>query len=89
MRYYKNADGGYITAIGTGSGGDEITESEYNGIMAVIQAKPSRGETVDYRLREDLTWEAFAVEPVDPTEEILDAQDALDAIFGDGGGEGE
>ena len=59
MRYYKTIDDGYITAIGTGGGGTEITESEYNEIMTVIQNKPPRTETTDYHLKTDLTWEAY------------------------------
>lgn len=75
MIYYKQIEDNYILAIGTGNGGTEITESEYNEIMAVIRNKPPRTETTDYRLKTDLTWEAFEVEPApDPeptTEEVL------------------
>lgn len=81
MRYYKDLDSGYILAIGTGSGGEEITEAEYNEIMAVIKAKPATTETADYRLREDLTWEAYPVEPPDPDPEVDEAE-AFDIIFG-------
>lgn len=82
MRYYKNVENGYITAIGTGGGGIEITESEYNAILSVIHRKPPRTETIDYHLKEDLTWEAYEreEEPMDDIE--LDPQDALDSIFG-------
>lgn len=63
MRYYKTIENGYITSIGTGGGGTEITESEYNTIMAIIQNKPARTETTDYHLRKDMTWESYEVEP--------------------------
>ena len=53
MRYYKDIQDGYIVAIGTGGGGGvEITESEYESIMAVIQDKPEQTETTDYHLRD-------------------------------------
>ena len=65
MRHYKLIEGNYIVAIGTGGGGVEITEAEYNGIMAVIRSKPPRTETTDYRLKTDLTWEEYE-RPVDP-----------------------
>ncbi len=66
MRYYKTISDGYITAIGTGGGGTEITGREYDQIMSVIQSKPPRTDTTDYHLREDLTWEAYE-RPADPT----------------------
>lgn len=40
MRYYKILDStGRLLAIGIGDDGEEITEAEYNALMAVIQAK--------------------------------------------------
>ena len=39
MRYYKEIENGVLTAIGTGkAGGIEITEEEYNFLLAEIQA---------------------------------------------------
>ena len=64
MRYYKQISGDYILAIGTGRGGVEITEDEYNTILDVIRNKPQRGETTDYRLRTDLAWEEYEVPPI-------------------------
>ena len=82
MKYYKQVVDGYIQAIGTGGGGTEITETEYNEIMSVIQNKPAETETMDYHLKEDLTWEAFEVEPVDPAEDELGAEEALEILMG-------
>ena len=57
-------DSNYITAIGTGGGGTEITEQEYDTIMAVIQQKPPKTAMTDFRLKLDLTWEEYPhVEP--------------------------
>ena len=40
MRYYAQYnDSGKLLAIGTGSGGTEITESEYNAMLADIREK--------------------------------------------------
>ena len=40
MRYYaKYNDSGALIAIGTGPGGSEITEAEYNTLLAEIRAK--------------------------------------------------
>ena len=42
MRYYAQYnDTGALIAIGTGPGGTEITESEYNRLMAEIREKAS------------------------------------------------
>lgn len=83
MRYYKNISDGYILAIGTGNGFEEITGAEYEDIKAAIAAKPPRTETTDYRLRADLTWEAYEVEP-EPEPDLDDAE-AYNIIFGGGG----
>ena len=39
MRYYKQISDDCIIAIGTGNGGTEITEAEYNTLLAEIRAK--------------------------------------------------
>ena len=42
MRYYAQYnDSGNLIAIGTGAGGTEITEAEYNRILAEIREKAS------------------------------------------------
>ena len=41
MRYYKQITDGKLIAIGTGLGGIEITEEEYNELYAMIQEKAS------------------------------------------------
>ena len=79
MRFYKIINGEYITEIGTGLNGEEITESEYNEILTLIQNKPPRTETTDYRLKTDLTWEPYEVEP-EP--DIPSAEELLEIILG-------
>lgn len=39
MKYYKQVSNIYLTAIGTGAGGVEITESEYNALLSEIREK--------------------------------------------------
>ena len=86
MRYYKTIDSGYIISIGTGSGGEEITEQEYAEILATIRNKPTAREGFDYRLKTDLTWGEYAMPPVpDPADEDISADEALDIILGGGG----
>lgn len=83
MRYNKQTSNNYIIAIGTGYGGTEISEAEYNEIMAIIQNRPS-AEGKGYRLKTDLTWEAYDLPPVpEPSDEdeLSDAE-ALNVIMG-------
>lgn len=82
MRYYKQINDEYIDGIGTGDGGTEITESEYNEIMTVIRNSPVR-EGYGYRLKTDLTWEEYEdpTHPPDPSEEVS-GDEVLDALEG-------
>lgn len=83
MRYYKTIENGYISSIGTGGGGTEITGTEYNKILSVIQNKPPRDGSIDYRLTENLTWEQYEREPEPPVEEMeLDSEEALNLLLG-------
>lgn len=80
MRHYKMIENGYIPAIGTGPGGVEITEEEYNEILAVIRAKPEAEAGYDYRLKEDMTWELTEVPEADPEEQEATEADYLAAL---------
>ena len=83
MRYYKQTSNNYIIAIGTGYGGTEISEDEYNDIMAIIQSCPA-AEGKGYRLKTDMTWEEYDLPPVpEPSDddELSDAE-ALNVIMG-------
>lgn len=83
MRYYKQISTTYITAIGTGAGNTEITESEYNEIMSIIQNRP-QADGKGYRLKTDLTWEEYDLpatpEPSDSDE--LSETEALSILLG-------
>lgn len=81
MRYYKLINEGYLESVGIGETGTEITEDEYNDILAVIHAKPTATDTTEYRLREDLTWEEYEIDPPDPDPEIDDSE-LLDILMG-------
>ena len=83
MRFYKQTSNLYIIAIGTGAGGTEITEAEYNAILAVIRNRPA-AEGKGYRLKTDLKWEEYDLPPVpEPSDEdeLSDAE-ALNVIMG-------
>ena len=84
MRYFvQYGKKNHIIAIGTGYGGTEITEAEYNEIMAIIQNHPT-AEDKGYRLKADLTWEEYDLppEPEPSDEDEISAEEALDIILG-------
>lgn len=89
MRYYKTVDADFIVSVGTGSGGEEITENEYTEILETIRNKPTAREGFDYRLKTDLTWEECEKsepEPIDEEAEISDYVNSLSDMgvrFGD------
>lgn len=70
MRFYKIVTDGIITGIGTGAGGTEITQDEYDSILSAIRSKPADTETVGYRLTAGMSWEAYDKEPAEVPDEI-------------------
>lgn len=65
MRYYKLVIDGYLIAIGTGAGGKEITEEEYNQILNIIQSSPKAEEGFIYKLTENIEWELCELPPTE------------------------
>ena len=60
MRYYKRQNEfGILTAIGTGLGGTEITEAEYNALLSEIREK---AVLVDKLYSGEITIDAVPVE---------------------------
>lgn len=82
MRKYKIVQDGCILNVGEGFNGEEITDSEYEEILSIIQAAPSPPTGFCYRLKADLTWELFETqpEPYEPTDE--DKAEAYDILTG-------
>ena len=95
MRYYAQYDdSGKLFAIGTGTGGTEITEAEYNALLSEIREK---ADLVDKLYSGEITIDAV---PVDWQEEIqrrvderiaaegsaeeqdIPAEEALDILLG-------
>lgn len=80
MKYYKYISDGYILGVGTGSGGTEITEEEYNAILTTIRNRPTPPEGKGLRLKADLTWEVYDLPEPEPEE--VTGEDVLDALEG-------
>ena len=94
MRYYKLIENDTLIAIGTGYGGTEITEAEYNALLAEIREK---ADLVNKLYSGEITIDAV---PVDWQEEIqrrvderiaakgtaeeqdIPAEEALDILLG-------
>ena len=82
MRYYKNISDNYIISIGTGYGGEKITETEYNSIMSIIQSHP-QADGKGYRLKTDLTWEEYDLPVVEVSDdEEISTDEALNILLG-------
>ena len=59
MRYYKRVSDESLLAIGTGLGGTEITEAEYNALLSEIREKAA---LVDKLYSGEITIDAVPVE---------------------------
>lgn len=95
MRYYAQYDdSGKLIAIGTGAGGVEITEEEYNLLLTEIRTK---AELVDKLYKEEITlaevpteWQEEIQRRVDERiaqqgeleEQDISAEEALSIIVG-------
>lgn len=85
VKYYKAIENGYIKAVGTGSIGEEITETEYRTTINTIKCKPTAPSGYSYRLTVDLEWELYELPPVEVEEDPeLSDSEAL-AIIVNGG----
>lgn len=81
MRYYKIVDNNHILAIGTGNGGEEITETQYNEILSVLRNRPTAPDGYGYRLTAELEWELYELPIAEETDEISEAE-ALEILLG-------
>lgn len=95
MRYYAQYDDyGKLIAIGTGPGGTEITEGEYNELLAMIREKAALVDRVyNGEIGMDdvpAEWQEEIQRRVDERvaaegaieEQELSAEEAFDIIFG-------
>ena len=59
MKYFAQYENGILTAIGTGCGGTEITEAEYNALLSEIREK---ADLVDKLYSGEITIDEVPVE---------------------------
>lgn len=74
--FYKYINDKYIIGVGTGSGGEEITEQEYNALLDKINNRPEAPEGYSYRLTTAMEWELAEIPKIEPTseEEIIEIE---------------
>lgn len=72
---------GYIAAVTTGNGTEQITESEYNELLSTIHNRPTPQDGYTYKLKADtLTWELVELpEPSEQDDEATES-DYIDAL---------
>lgn len=75
--FYKYINDKYIIGVGTGSGGEEITEQEYNSILDKINNRPEAPEGYSYRLTTAMEWELCETPNIEPTteEEVIELEE--------------
>lgn len=85
MNKYIITENGYILRVEESnfSSGQQITEDKYNEILDAIRNRPVT-EGKGYRLKTDLTWEAYDLppEPEPSDEDELSDAEALNVIMG-------
>ena len=84
MRYYQIIEDDAIVGIGSGMGGEEITQEEYEAILQIILAKPTAPVGCELVLTTALQWDSHPLPPEEDDEELTDAQ-ALEIITGGDG----
>ena len=75
---------GYIQYVSENIGNRNITNMEYESILAIIQNAPTPPSGYTYKLRaSDLEWELVELppEPPDPDPEVTD-EEALEILLG-------
>lgn len=74
--FYKYIDDKFIIGVGTGSGGEEITEQEYSTILDKINNRPEASEGYSYRLTTAMEWELCETPNIEPTaEDIIESEE--------------
>ena len=82
--FYKVVSDGFINGFGTNGNDDvtEITEAEYNEIMAFFKTMPKAPDGKMYRMKADpLEW-VLVDAPIE--DDDIDDAEAFDIIFGGG-----
>lgn len=81
MRFYKIIQNGFLECVGQGLDGEEITEQEYNDLLAIIRNKPADPEGYIYRINEANEYVLVEAPPA-PPEAPLSADELVEILLG-------
>lgn len=85
MKYFKNTDHGYIVSVSENYGEEIITDAEFEELKSMISKAPLSPNGYTYKLRADtLEWELVELPPVEPSDEDIPDEEALNIILGGG-----
>ena len=73
---------GYIICVGDGDGGVEISDERYAAIIQSLENKPQPTETIDYKLKTNLTWEEYEIDHKPEPEPEPEAEELLGILLG-------
>lgn len=75
MRFFKVVSDGYIISVGSDSyTGKEISQAEYDQIMATVKTAPDAPDGYACRLTESLEWELVKVETPDTIDTMTETE---------------
>lgn len=76
--FYKYINDKFIIGVGTGTGGEEIAEKEYNSILDKINNRPEAPDGYSYRLTTAMEWELCEAPKTELTEdEIIESEEDI------------
>lgn len=78
--YQKNVENGYIISITAGADRGNITDAEYQQILALLHNAPTAPDGYTYLLREDLSWELVELPPAPDVPEEATTEDLINAL---------
>ena len=79
--FYKYINDKFIIGVGTGAGGEEITEQEYNSILDKINNCPEAPDGYSYRLTTAMEWELAEIPKIEAIEEIIEIEEDYGTVI--------
>lgn len=78
--YFKIVSDEFILGVGTGNGGTQISQAEYQTISELIQERPFAPSGYTYMLTEALEWQLVELPPAPPVDDPATPEDYEDAL---------
>lgn len=77
----KIVNNGYIIGLSEITG-EDISAAEKESILAAIESRPTPQSGYSYRLKTDLTWELYELQPEPSDEDEISTDEALNILLG-------